>query len=98
MKNKTLINRLLGISFYALLPAVFCGCGGAKIEQKIEETSCIRKESRIVTDVVICNWDGSYKTIEWQSWLIVPNDKVDSVKKAEYNKAIPVWEAAKNCR
>ena len=96
--KKNLINlRTLAVASLLLVAVAFTSCGGAEIKQRVEETSCLQKTTRIVTNVIIKDWNGAYKTIEYQGWVVVKNTQVDSVKKAEYEKAIPYLAAACNC-
>lgn len=40
MKNKSLINRILGISFYALLPAIFYACHDTRSFENMRKVKC----------------------------------------------------------
>jgi len=97
MKTKISINRLAPAFASVLLVAVFCSCGGAKLEQKVKVTSYCKGTTYVITDVWIYNWWGKPLTLEYSNQECVPNSKTDSVKVAEYNKALPLWERAKNC-
>lgn len=81
---------------YLLLVATLCGCGGVKIEQEISDASLIRGTKYINTRVWVRHWSGLPITLEYSEQKCVPYSKVDSTKEAEYLKAVPIWQAAKN--
>lgn len=97
MRNFKLTTKT-AIAAMCLLPAVFCGCGGAKLEQRVYDASCIQGTKYINTEVWVYSWTGMPKTLEYSELKCVTYSKVDSTKQSEYIKAIPVLEAAKNCR
>jgi len=95
--KKHRINSKSIIALSVMLVAIFYSCSRVEIEQEVSPASVCDRTVYISTYVWTYNWHYSLNTLEYWEQQCVRESMVDSIKKVEYEKAIPTFLKVKKC-
>ncbi len=92
------LRTFVNMKYLICLSFLFASCGGVSIEQKIKQASCINNTYYVQTKVWVRDWAGMPITLEYCEQKCVPKELTDSVAGVEYEKALPIYNKAKQCK
>ena len=84
------MKRFICVMFIFLI-----GCGGVSIKQRVSMNSYLDNTNLVSTQVWVRNWMGFPETLEYWETRRCTYAELDSVKKWEYEKALPTYYAVK---
>jgi hypothetical protein len=92
------LKTLKSLFILCLVICFLSSCStGTKLEQEVSVRRICENTYYVSTYVKVYGWDGMIESLEYWEQTIVKEDKIDSVKIVEYNKALPTFEKVKEC-